>query len=100
MTAISRYLTAQRLSQDHALLRLDGQYGTGAVLSDLAGFSFVMRGKDYSVLECAQVQARLRLPADQQFSRAESDLVRQLYDCLDVAVPTTCAMREHPVADS
>jgi hypothetical protein len=29
---------------------------------------------------------RLHLPADQQFSRAESDWVRQLYDCPEVAV--------------
>jgi hypothetical protein len=67
-------------------LRLDGQYGTGAVIADLAGFSFVMRGKDYTVLDRPEVQSRLHLPADQQFSRSESGLVRQLYDCPDVAV--------------
>ena len=31
--------------------RLDGQYGTGAVLSDVAGFAFVTRGKDYTIFE-------------------------------------------------
>jgi hypothetical protein len=46
VTAIQAYVQAQQLSQDRALLRLDGQYGTGAVVADLAGFSFVMRGKD------------------------------------------------------
>ncbi len=45
---------------------LDGQYGTGAVLSDLVGLAYVMRGKDYQVLERAEVQARLRLLPDQQ----------------------------------
>src|SRR5207244_1188122 len=60
--------------------------GTGAVISDLAGFPFVMRGKDYSVLDRPEVQSRLHLPAEGQFSRAESGLVRQLYDCPDVAV--------------
>jgi len=45
-----------------------------------------MRGKDYTVLDRPEVQSRLHLPADQQFSRAESGLVRQLYDCPDVAV--------------
>src|SRR6266446_5724184 len=45
-----------------------------------------MRGKDYSVLDRPEVQSRLHLPADQQFSRSESGLVRQLYDCPDVAV--------------
>jgi hypothetical protein len=68
------------------LSRLDGQYGTGAIIADLAGFWFVMRGKDYSVLDQESVQSRLHLPADQQFSRSESGLVRQLYDCPDVPV--------------
>ena len=86
LTAVRGYLEAYHLSPSSALLRLDGQYGTGAVLTDLAGFSFVMRGKDYSVLDRPEVQSRLHLPADQQFSRPESELVRTLYDCPDVAV--------------
>ena len=51
LTAIKGYLEAYHLSPTSALLRLDGQYGTGAVITDLAGFPFVMRGKDYSVLD-------------------------------------------------
>jgi hypothetical protein len=45
--------------------RLDGQYGNGAVLSDLVGFAFVTRGKDYSLLDHPSVAARLHLPPDQ-----------------------------------
>jgi hypothetical protein len=86
LTAIRGYQEAHLLSPSSALLRLDGQYGTGAVIADLAGFSFVMRGKDYTVLDRPEIQSRLHLPADQQFSRSESGLVRQLYDCPDVAV--------------
>src|SRR5713101_3770605 len=86
LTAIRGYLEAHHLSPISALVRLDGQYGTGAVIADLAGFSFVMRGKDYTVLDRPEVQSRLHLPADQQFSRSESGLVRQLYDCPDVPV--------------
>ena len=86
LTAIRRYLEAHHLSPTSALVRLDGQYGTGAVITDLAGFSFVMRGKDYSVLDRPEVQIRLLLPADRQFSRPESGLVRQLYDCPAVAM--------------
>src|SRR6266516_2588614 len=86
LSAIRSYLEAYHLSPSSALLRLDGQYGTGAVIADLAGFPFVMRGKDYTVLDRPEIQSRLHLPADQQFSRSESDLVRQLYDCPDVAV--------------
>ena len=51
LQAIGRYLAAHHLSPEHALLRFDGQYGTGAVIADLAGFLFVMRGKDYTVLD-------------------------------------------------
>jgi hypothetical protein len=65
LSVITRYLTAHQMSQERALLRLDGQYGTGAVLIDLAGFAFVTRGKDYTVLDHPQVQARLHLPPDQ-----------------------------------
>jgi hypothetical protein len=83
---IGSYLQAHQFPKEHALLRLDGLYGTGAVLADLLGFAFVMRGKDYRVLDQSVVQARLHLPADQQFSRPESDLVRTLYDCPDVIV--------------
>ena len=75
-------------------MRLDGQYGTGAVIADLAGFPFVMRGKDYTVLDQESIQNRLHLPADQQFSRSESGLVCQLYDCPDVPVgPEGCRCR-------
>jgi hypothetical protein len=83
---IQLYSKAHNLPEEQVVLRLDGQYGTGATLADLAGFSFVTRGKDYTVLDRAEIQSRLHLPADQQFSRPESDLVRTLYDYPDVAV--------------
>jgi hypothetical protein len=70
LAAIGRYLTAHQLTRERTLLRLDGQYGTGAVLSDLADFAFVTRGKEYSVLDHPLVQARLHLPPD-QFQRRE-----------------------------
>jgi hypothetical protein len=84
--AIGSSLRAHQFPEERALLRLDGLYGTGAVLADLLGFAFVLRGKDYRVLDQPVVQARLHLPADQQFSRPESGLVRTLYDCPDVTV--------------
>ncbi len=86
LAAIGRYLTAHQLTQERALLRLDGQYGTGAVLSDLAGFAFVTRGKEYSVLDHPLVQARLHLPPDQFQQRLESQMVRSLYNCSPVPV--------------
>jgi hypothetical protein len=65
LVAITRYLTAHQFPQARALLRLDGQYGTGTVFTDLGGFAFVTRGKEYSVLDHPLVQARLHLPPDQ-----------------------------------
>src|SRR5947209_9416623 len=86
LSAITRDLTAHQVSKERALLRLDGQYGTGAVLIDLAGFAFVTRGKDYTVLDHPLVQARLHLPPDQVQQRPESQMVRSLYDCPEVPV--------------
>ena len=86
LVAVGRYLTAYQLPQERTLLRLDGQYGTGAVLADLAGFAFVTRGKEDSVLDHPLVQARLHLPPDQMKPRPESQMVRSLYDCESVPV--------------
>ncbi|GHO50375.1 hypothetical protein [Ktedonospora formicarum] len=86
---IRRYLEANNQPQTRALLRLDGLYGTGAVIADLGGLCFVMRGKDYTVLDHPTIQARLHLPPDASFSPPESSLVRTLYDCPDVPVGKT-----------
>ncbi len=84
--AIKRSLTAHQLPKESALLRLDGQYGTGAVLSDLAGIAFVTRGKDYTVLDHPSVETPLHLPPDQIQQRPESQGERSLYDCESVPV--------------
>src|SRR5712691_5994188 len=81
VTAIQSYRETHHHPEERILLRLDGQYGTGAVLADLAGLPFVMRGKDYQLLKRAEVQARLKLPPDQHLTHAESGMVRALYDC-------------------
>jgi hypothetical protein len=86
LAAIGRYLTAHQLPKERTLLHIFGQYGTGAILSDLAGFAFVTRGKEYSVLDHPLVQARLHLPPDQVQQRPESQMGRNLYDCPEVPV--------------
>jgi hypothetical protein len=50
----------------------------------LDGFFFVMRGKDYTIVDHPTVQSRIHLPPDAHFSRPESTLVRTLYDCPEV----------------
>jgi hypothetical protein len=86
IAAIGRYLTTHHLPQERALLRLDGQYGNGAVLSDVASFAFVTRGKDYHLLDHPLIQARLHLPPDQFQQRPESQMERSLYDCPEIPV--------------
>jgi hypothetical protein len=88
LAALRRYLAAAQLPQARTLLRLDGQYGTGAVLSDVVGFAFVTRGKDYTLLDHPLIQARLHLPPDQSQQRPESQTVRSLYDCPRLPVGT------------
>src|SRR2546421_6822953 len=101
LAAIGRYLATHQLSQERALLRLDGQYGNGAVLSDLTGFAFVTRGKDYRLLDHPLIQARLHLPPDQVEQRPESQMVRSLYDCPEIpvgpeGVPCRVVVATHP----
>jgi hypothetical protein len=86
LSAITRYLSAHQIASERTLLHIFGQYGTAAVLADLAGFAEVPRGKEYTVLDHPQVQARLHLPPDQIQQRPESQVVRSLYDCPDVPV--------------
>jgi hypothetical protein len=82
-TTIQTYIKAHTFPAERTLLRLDGQYGTRAVVCDVGDFAYVTRGKDYSILDRADVQARLHLPADQHLSSAESGICRALYDCPD-----------------
>ena len=101
LSAIGRYLTTHHLPQERTLLRLDGQYGNGAVLADVAGFAFVTRGKDYHLLDHPSVSARLHLPPDQVQQRLESQTARSLYDCPEIPVgpegtPCRVVVATHP----
>lgn len=84
VTAVQSYRETHHHPEERVLLRLDGQYGTGAVIADLAGLPFVMRGRDYEILKRAEVQARLKLPPDQHLTHPESGMMRALYDCPDL----------------
>src|SRR5512133_4343793 len=53
---------------------------------NLAGYAFVTRGKDYTVLDHPLVQARLHLLPDGEQHRPESQMTRRLYDCPNVPV--------------
>jgi hypothetical protein len=87
--AISRYMQTQLVPLSQAVVRLDGQYGNGAIVADLAGLAYVMRGKDYSLLDLPAVQARLALPPDQQTTHPDTGTCRALFDCPDLLLTPT-----------
>lgn len=87
--AISAYMQAQSLQLGQAVVRLDGQYGNAAIVADLAGLAYVMRGKDYDLLDQESVQARLAQPPDQQISHPETGTCRSLFDFPDLLLSPT-----------
>ncbi len=87
--AISTYVKAQQVPLSQAVMRLDGQYGNGAIVADLAGLAYVMRGKDYDLLNLPQVQTRLVQPPDQQTTHPETGTCRALFDCPDLPLTPT-----------
>ncbi len=88
LSVIVAYQSALGFLPTQALVRLDGLYGNGTIVVDLivAGVGFVMRGKDYALLDLMQVRQRLALPADEQFTHPESGTCRDLFDCGQVPV--------------
>jgi hypothetical protein len=88
LEVIAAYQARLGLPRDQALIRLDGQYGNGAIVADLleAGIPWLMRGKDYGLLDLASVKERLALPADEQFVHPESGTCRDLFECGDLPV--------------
>jgi hypothetical protein len=105
LKAISTYAKAQSLSLSHAVVRLDGQYGNRAIVADLAGLGYVMRGKDYRLLDLEQVQARLTLPPDQQTTHPETGTCRALFDFPDLSLSpigprTRVIVATHPATET
>jgi hypothetical protein len=83
LEVIVAYQTQLHLLPGQALVRLDGLYGNGAIVVDLiaAAVCWVMRGKDYQLLNLPQVKVRLTLPPDEEFTHPESGISRALFDC-------------------
>jgi hypothetical protein len=68
------------------VIRLDGLYGNAAPLTDVldTGLGVVARSKEYTLLDRAEVKARLTGPADGECTHPESGASRALYDCPDI----------------
>ncbi len=73
-------MRAQPVALSQAVVRLDGQYGNGAIVADLAGLAYVMRGKDYHLLDLEAVRARLLAPPDAQTTHPETGTQRARFD--------------------
>jgi hypothetical protein len=91
VSVLKEYACKQNLPLARILLRLDGQYGDIAVIIDLAsrGVCYLTRGKDYSLLDQAFIQARLALPPDEVFTHPETGTCRTLFDCPAIPLPGT-----------
>jgi len=86
IAVLTAYVTSQQIPLNRAILRLDGQYGDYAIAIDLdkSGLAYVMRGKDYDLLDLPEIQARLALSPDQETTHPETGTRRALFDCPDV----------------
>jgi hypothetical protein len=86
---IQSYLKAKQIPPSQAIMRLDGLYGNGCIVDDLKGLSYVMRGREYAVLDLPQVLVRLAAAPDGQLTHPETGICRRLYDCPAVALTPT-----------
>jgi hypothetical protein len=79
------------LSLSAILVRLDGLYGNGVVISDLlqSGLGVIVRSKDYGLLDQPAVQARLQLPPSETVTHPESGACRTLFDCPGILLTPT-----------
>jgi hypothetical protein len=86
--AIISYAGWLCMPASHILVRLDGLYGTLAVVGSFlsSGVGGIVRCKDYGLLDLPVVAARLQLPPDHQSTHPESGASRALFDCPDLAL--------------
>ncbi len=104
---IASYLRAQHLPVERGIVRLDGRYGTGGPVADVArsGLAWVLRGQDYTLLDLPQMQARLALPPDEETTHPETGTCRALFDCPQVCLTpagpsTRLIVATHPASAS
>lgn len=76
------YLAAKGVNPAHAVLRLDGLYGTTAFLGHILQYQlgFLLRGRNYQLLDHATVQARLQQPSDGEVTHPETQVRREVFD--------------------
>src|SRR5712692_5914348 len=82
LQAITTYLKCFAFLPEMALVRLDGQYGAVAVITQLilAGVPFVTRGRGYQLLEHPQIQLVLAHTPTASVTKMNSGEVVELFD--------------------
>ena len=82
LQAITTYLKQFAFSSEMALVRLDGQYGDAAVVTQIlqARVHVVTRGRGYQLLEHPQIQGVLAHPPTARVSRGNAPEVVELFD--------------------
>lgn len=88
LEAVTWYALAFSLPLSQVVIRLDGLYGNAAPLSTVlnTGLGVITRSKDYTLLNRAEVKARLARPPDGESTHPESGAARTLYDCPDISL--------------
>ena len=107
LEVIRAYLTAHQMPVTRGIVRLDGLYGDGAIVADFqpVGLAYVIRSKDYALLDLPLIQERLRQPPDAHTVHPETGTQRDLYDCPQVPVTATglvtrVIVATHPASSS
>lgn len=79
---IGRYLQHHQLAGDRAILRLDGFYGMPSYINPIQQhqFGYILRSRDYALLEHHVVQTRLKTTPHQEWTHPESHQVRAVFD--------------------
>jgi hypothetical protein len=82
LQAITTYLKHFAFLPEMALVRLDGQYGDAAVITQLilAGVFFVTRGRGYQLLEHPQIRRVLAHPPTASVTRMNTGEVVELFE--------------------
>lgn len=79
---IQHYLQRHKLHGSKAIVRLDGYYGTPKDVSQIQQYQlgYILRSRDYSLLQHPEVQNRLQAAPVQLWTHPEAHQVREVFD--------------------
>ena len=88
LQAVTWYALAHALPLSQVVIRLDGLHGDAAPLTEVlrTGLDVIVRSKDYTLLDRAEVQTILARPPALICIHPESGATRALYDCPDISL--------------